>query len=66
MPAARGQTSKDASLGRIQIEMERLRIEVLREIDNPLFGHLKSAGLKPIADVQIFQESLGHMVHLLL
>jgi hypothetical protein len=66
VPAARSQTAKDASPRCIQIEMKRLRIEVLREVDNALFGHLQSAGVKAIADVQVFQEFFGYMVHVLL
>lgn len=62
VPAARGQAAKDASLCRVQIEMERLRIELLCEIDNVLLGHVESAGLEAIADVQVFQEFLGHGV----
>jgi hypothetical protein len=44
--------------------MEWLRIEMLGEIDDTLFGHLKRAGSKSISHVQILQVSLSHIASL--
>src|SRR5436190_9735559 len=42
--------------------MKWLRIEFLRKIDNPLFGHLVRARSEAVAHLQVFQKALSHWV----
>src|SRR5436190_11318044 len=43
--------------------MKWLRIEFLRKIDNPLFGHLVRARSEAVAHLQVFQKALSHLGH---